>query len=142
MRTYFAYGSNLWEAQMRKRCPECRQLGRARLPGHRWIICTRGYATVVPDPGEAVEGVLYALSPSDEAALDVFEHVPEGWYAKFDLPVETADGRSCPALVYVDTITEEGRPKEEYVARINAGLRDAQLPSDYVTRVIRRFIPE
>lgn len=140
MRIYFAYGSNLWNAQMRARCPESRKIGRASLEGYRWIINTRGYATVLASPGDVVEGVVSEISPEDEKALDGFEGVAKGNYFKVDLPVVHEGGRIL-ALVYIDPITEEGVPREEYIGRINAGLEDAGLPWKYVIRVIRKFVP-
>lgn len=113
MTRYFAHGSIFWNEQMRTRCPHGHRIGPAALHGYRWIITTRGYASVVPSPGGAVEGVLFGLTESDEAAMDRFE-----------------------AVVYIDPITNEGEPNEEYVRRINAGLS-----AGYVERQVRRFIP-
>jgi gamma-glutamylcyclotransferase (GGCT)/AIG2-like uncharacterized protein YtfP len=141
MKSYFAYGSNLWEKQMKQRCPESRKLCRATLHGYRWIITTRGYASVVECKGESVEGVIYQLSESDEAELDRFEGVSNGFYQKAELPIGSGSWEII-ALVYIDPITEEGHPHQEYIARINSGLADAELPESYVNASIRRFIPE
>lgn len=51
MKPYFAYGSNLRDAQMAARCPDSRKIGLARLRGYRWIITTRGYANIVESGG-------------------------------------------------------------------------------------------
>lgn len=140
VRYCFGYGSNMWDEQMRKRCPGSRKAGFGRLRGYRWIISTRGYANVVESAEDEVEGVLFTLSPEDEAALDRFENVAAGSYRKENLPV-WIDGREVTALVYVDPITHEGPPKPEYILRINAGLADAGLSADYVAKQIRKFIP-
>jgi len=139
-RSYFAYGSNLWNEQMVKRCPESRKLGKATLTGYRWIITTRGYASIVKSPGDLVEGVVFEISPVDEAALDQFEGVASGNYFKVNLPVMMIDGDGVTSLVYIDPIMEEGCPKEEYIARINAGVIDAGLGEEYVERYIRKFV--
>jgi gamma-glutamylcyclotransferase len=141
MRYYFGYGSNMWDAQMASRCPESRKIGRACLRNYRWIITSRGYANVVEAPGEEVEGVLFLISEKDEASLDGFEGVATGFYRKVDLPV-SCGGDEVMALVYIDPTTSEGKPKEEYIHRINAGLVDAELSAAYVARHVRRFIPE
>ena len=130
----------MWNAQMARRCPQSRKIGLAVLPGYRWIITSRGYANVVASADELVEGVLFEISPSDEAALDRFEGVHTGMYGKVDLPVRCGE-REQVALVYVDSITAEGPPKPEYIGRINAGLADANLSPAYVARYVRRFIP-
>ena len=140
MRLYFAYGSNMANAQMAQRCPQSKKIGVARLPGYRWIISGRGYATVVQAPQDEVEGVLFEISPSDEAALDRFEGVAAGSYAKAELRVWLGQ-QDKVALAYVDPVTDEGAPRKEYVQRINAGLADAGLSPEYVVRAVRKFIP-
>lgn len=140
-RYYFAYGSNMWLAQMRQRCPKSRLLGPAALPGYRFIINSRGYANIVADAQAEVLGLLYAISDTDETALDGFEGVAQGNYCKALVPVQR-DGETVIALVYIDGIDEEGQPKPEYIKRINAAIADAQLPEAYIIAALRRFVPE
>ena len=140
MKLYFAYGSNLWEDQMLKRCPDCRKLGRADLAGYRWIISPRGYANIVASERDAVEGVLYEISPADEVSLDKYEGVASGCYDKAELPL-SHNGKDLIALIYIDPSLGEGPPKPEYITRINAGLADAGLSPEYVSRYVRKFIP-
>ncbi len=140
MKLYFAYGSNMWDAQMRKRCPESRKIGIARLSGFRWIISTRGYANVVEAKEDEVEGVLFEISESDEQFLDKHEGVADGSYQKVEISV-FHDGKKEVALVYVDPVTAEGAAKQEYIARINAGLSDAHLSEKYVSHHVRKFVP-
>lgn len=140
-RFYFAYGSNMWQAQMRKRCPHSRLLGPAELRGYRWIINTRGYATIVADAPGRVQGLLYAISSGDEATLDECEGVAQGSYRK-EMAQVWQGGAMIAALVYIDPIEAEGQPRPEYIGRINAAIGDAQLPGDYVASVLRSFIPQ
>ncbi len=79
---YFAYGSNLDDAQMRERCANARVLGRATLPNyalvfggfsHRW---GGAVASVVRAKGACVEGLLYELGNVDLRELDRFEGHP------------------------------------------------------------------
>ena len=141
MKPYFAYGSNMWNDQMNRRCPQNKKIGIARLPGYRWIISNRGYANVVKSEEHTVEGVLFEISDTDEAALDGYEGVASGSYAKAEIQVLSGD-KSLPALVYVDPVTTEGTPPAEYVQRINAALADAGLTAEYVDGQVRKFIPE
>ena len=124
---------------MAKRCPQSRKIGIACLAGYRWIISTRGYASIVLSPADEVQGVLFEISESDEDALDGFEGVHSGLYVKKSLAVY-CDGKKELALVYIDPITAQGAPKKEYIHRINAGLADAHLSEVYVARYIRKFI--
>ncbi|CAG8982508.1 hypothetical protein HYALB_00002288 [Hymenoscyphus albidus] len=88
---YFAYGSNLHLTQMSHRCPQSRYLGTGTLPNYKWQINIRGYANIVPSPGDYVKGLCYLLSENDEAALDVNEGVP--WaYEKVWMGVECCAG--------------------------------------------------
>ncbi|KAG0129011.1 hypothetical protein HOY82DRAFT_17584 [Tuber indicum] len=158
---YFAYGSNLWLSQMHRRCPGHKLIGTALLPRHRWHINTRGYANLVPTTTtnnhhhHDTYGVVYTLSESDEAQLDLSEGVPY-WYQRVKHPVKllpsSGDGGDGEGegervledvLVYIDTIrTTDGSPKEEYIHRINNGFRDAVgIPKEWVERYVRKYIP-
>lgn len=140
MKYYFAYGSNLWREQMRGRCPEHRIIGRGSAKGYRWIISTRGYANIVKSGGDEVHGVIYEISESDEGSLDRCEGVDCGAYRKETILVES-EGQRWECLVYVDPVEQEGQPKEEYIERLNKGISDASLPSNYIDFSVRKFIP-
>ncbi|KAH0025465.1 hypothetical protein KCU78_g4719, partial [Aureobasidium melanogenum] len=163
---YFGYGSNLWQHQMRMRCPTSDYLGVARLDNYRWMINDRGYANVVqvkspssiePNYANVVYGLVYSLQPSDEEKLDINEGVPFA-YTKEDLPVsfwakekedEPVDlhkpAKKQDMLVYIsrDHVTDSD-PKHEYIYRMNMGIHDALkegVPDEYVQEVMRKFIP-
>jgi gamma-glutamylcyclotransferase (GGCT)/AIG2-like uncharacterized protein YtfP len=136
---YFAYGSNLWQQQMTERCPEHKKIGTGILGGWRWIITTRGYASIVFSEVDYVLGTVYDLSEADICNLDRFEGVAQGSYRKEMITVNV-DGRDLNCLVYIDMVTEVGKPKEEYIDRINNGIRDAELPNAYVVRYLQPFI--
>jgi hypothetical protein len=72
---------------MAKRCPTSIYMGLAILRDWRWIINARGYANVVPSPGDCVYGLVYELSGEDEEMLDVNEGVPYA-YVKRSMNVE------------------------------------------------------
>ncbi|POR38613.1 Uncharacterized protein TPAR_01186 [Tolypocladium paradoxum] len=79
---YFAYGSNLHIKQMKRRCPNSRYIGRARLADYRWQINERGYANVVAAEGRWVDGLVYEIDETDEAKLDINEGVSKNAYEK------------------------------------------------------------
>jgi len=158
---YFGYGSNLWLHQMSLRCPTSKYIGVARLPKYRWIINSRGYANIVASASsDEVYGLVYSLTPSDEAQLDINESVPDAyakeimraklWVSKVGEPVDVAAGGTGEAaadlLVYIDRHrTVDDAPKQEYIHRMNMGIKDALkrgVPEEYVDQVIRRFIPK
>jgi gamma-glutamylcyclotransferase len=137
---YFAYGSNLWRKQMALRCPEQVFVGTGSLRGWRWIITTRGYASIVRSAEDYVLGSVYELSDSDVLNLDRFEGVAFGDYSKEMILIQMA-GREVFCLVYIDQVVEEGRPKEEYIVRVNYGIDDAGFPDEYISRYLRPFVP-
>ncbi|KAK1833067.1 gamma-glutamylcyclotransferase [Podospora conica] len=160
-KTYLGYGSNLWQDQMARRCPASPFTGVGRLRGYRWIINSRGYANIVPTHADADEvwGLTYELPPADEAQLDINEGVPHA-YEKRTLAVEfwpkgtlpPGDATPPPAstvemLVYIDFKRNSGegnRPRDEYVHRMNRGIRDALregVPQGYVDGVVRGYVP-
>jgi hypothetical protein len=113
---------------MTHRCPEARALGLAQLDGWRFRIMARGFATIVPDPQAHVLGVVWALTPACELALDRYEGVHRGLYAKHEMPI---DGRQT--LVYVASDVEPGAPKPGYLEAIVAAATERAFPADYIT---------
>jgi hypothetical protein len=125
---------------MKKRCPQNKKIGVARLLGYRWIISARGYANVVKSMKDYVEGLIFEISATDEVSLDNYEGVSSGSYYKAELPVLHEEQEKV-ALVYVDPVTAEGIPKAKYIQRINLGLADAKLSDASVTHYVRKYIP-
>ena len=150
---------------MASRCPTSTYHSLGVLHNYTWVIGPRGYANVVSSPSSApsdpsfqssdlyeskVYGLLYTLEPEDEALLDRAEGVPRA-YTKHLLSIEivTPDLESekekeVKALVYVDLKrTGTGVCQEEYVGRMNRGIRDAVekgMPRAYVERVLRKCV--
>ncbi|KAL8956113.1 MAG: hypothetical protein Q9183_006410 [Haloplaca sp. 2 TL-2023] len=147
---------------MSLRCPDSPYIGIARLPKYRWIINARGYANIVEtgNVADVVYGLVYTLTPHDEAQLDVNEGVPtcytketvvvDFWSSENGQKVEISAGSNNGSvkkelLVYIDRKrTKDALPKKEYVHRINMGVRDVVelgVPQSYVDGVVRNFIP-
>ena len=138
---YFGYGSNLSKEQMAIRCPESKYYASGTLSGYSWLINTRGYASIKPSDSDFVLGEIFTLSQQDVDYLDIYESVEEGMYLKSNLSVETSKG-TIDCLVYIASDSTPGIPQEEYIERINLGIKSANLPDDYVQQAIRPFIPE
>jgi gamma-glutamylcyclotransferase len=82
---YFAYGSNLDEAQMRARCPGAQCVGTAVLPDHALVfdghsrLWGGAVANVVPAASARVHGLVYRLEHADLVALDRYEGHPHSY---------------------------------------------------------------
>ena len=140
MPLYFAYGLNMDVAGMAQRCPRAKPLGLARLPRHRLIVNTDGYASVIRDPREEVHGVLWDCSLSDMRVLNKFEELASGLYVKISQPV-IVPGGAKRALIYIGRSGDPGRPKPGYMDAVIAGAKHHGLPETYVTG-LNRFLPE
>lgn len=139
MPLYFAYGANMDEAAMAQRCPGSRVLGTARLPRHRFVITTDGYASIIRDLRMDVHGVLWDLALSDVPALDRFENVSGGLYTKILQPVISTAGPRR-ALVYVGRGAAGGRPRPDYLQPVIEAARRWQLPMGYIAE-LARYLP-
>lgn len=111
---YIAYGSNLNMQQMQMRCPYATALGTAVLDG--WELLFKGsktgsYLTIEEREGGKVPVALWAVTETDEAALDRYEGFPNFYY-KREMRVRykgirSGKYRTVNAFVY---IMHEDRP--------------------------------
>lgn len=66
--------------QMAFRCPDAEVVDTVRLEGYRLAFCMNGggngVATVVPEQGSYVNGILWQISERDEQHLDHYEGFP------------------------------------------------------------------
>src|SRR5690606_24584752 len=76
---YFAYGSNMSTARLRKRMPSCKPIGIATLPGHALRFHKRSLDksgkcnALATSDADAVMGVLFSFDLVERAQLDKAE---------------------------------------------------------------------
>jgi gamma-glutamylcyclotransferase (GGCT)/AIG2-like uncharacterized protein YtfP len=136
MTLYFAYGSNMSRAPMQARCPSAREAGIATLAGYGLIITSDGYASVVPEPGGIVHGLLWRLEPRDLAALNAYESLDTGLYRIATLPVRLG-ARQVSAMVYIARSRTPGLPRPGYLEAVLAAARELDLPPAYIETLAR-----
>lgn len=132
---YFAYGSNMSEPRLRERLGRIgeRLLERRHgvLRDYRLVFDkvasrtpTVGFANVVPDPGAKTEGTLNRVTARGLKILDEIEIVPTH-YVRTDVQVvDSATGRTVPAVAYVghpSMVRPALRPTRDYMAHLFAG---------------------
>lgn len=132
MPLYFAYGSNMDAADMAARCPRSRLMGRGRLAGYRTILMASGLVSVVPDRRMCVHGVLWDVAVGDVAALDRYEDVAHGLYAKKNLPILREPVGAVRALTYVGARADFGAAPSGYLDAVIAAARAHALPGAYI----------
>ncbi len=129
MPLYFAYGANMDVEAMARRCPRSRPIGLARLERHRLAIMREGWLTTVRAPRAMVHGVLWELALADVPALDRFEGLSRGLYAKVVQPV-VAPGGARRAIVYFGANAGPGAVNPDYMAAVLAAARAWSLPAE------------
>ena len=121
---YIAYGSNLDQRQMARRCPTAEVVCSGMLYGHVLV---------------------WKIKPSDERALDLYEGFPH-LYRKENLSV-TMDGGERDIMAYVMTGEREyGVPARSYYETIARGYADAGFDigvlNEAVKESVRRMLDE
>lgn len=129
-RLYFAYGSNMDEAQMAERCQGAILIDKVRLDKYRFIINSRGVASIIPDENSFVEGVVWSLREKHEQELDRYEGVRHNFYLKQEIPVKIKE-IEVPALVYIAVDQTPGQPRPGYLEKILAAAEKFQFCSEY-----------
>jgi AIG2-like family len=121
---------------MARRCPRSRALGLARLERHRLALMREGWLTAVRDPRSVVHGVLWDLALSDVAALDRYEGLSQGLYAKVTQAV-IAERSPKQAIVYFGANAGPGVARPAYLAEVLAAARSWPLPAEGVAALER-----
>lgn len=137
MSRYFAYGSNMFTAQMSERCPGAANPVPAVLADHAWLCNERGVATISPVVGREVHGVVWDVTDEHLDSLDQYEGVAAGRYRRATTTVTTAAGERITAVVYIDNRVEPGPPRPGYLERVLAGASEHQLPTKWLTYLRR-----
>jgi gamma-glutamylcyclotransferase len=136
---YFAYGMNTNPEEMAYRCPRAVALGKATLPGYRLEF--KSFATIVPSPGESVEGVLWTITDTDESALDILEGYPE-FYDKKTVSVEHGN-QSYIAMTYIMGPREQGQaPSNGYYSMVSEGYQSFGLSQQQLLDAKNRSIQD
>lgn len=127
---YFAYGANINIWDMEIRCPNARPVGAFEL--RDWQLELYSHATIQPNPGQSVHGVLWDLTPECEQALDRFE----GWPIYYTKREWTQDGKTFFFYEMVDP--RSGRPHRDYIMGIADGYLHWHLPVQRISDALDR----
>lgn len=108
---YFAYGSNMNLDQMEHRCPDAEVVGRAVLKDYRLVFRggLNGVASILPEQGKEVQGLLWKITSHCEQSLDFYEGYPN-LYGKKEISVQTEKGEVASVTVYIMNEPYQSRP--------------------------------
>lgn len=127
---YFAYGSNLSRARLRKRIGVWTEEHKAILQGFR-LTFAKGYeghadgkANIKPDPSGEVKGVIYLVTENQLSKLDEYGGVSIGVYRREQVNVES-EGKLLSVITYV-MVRElcQLKPSDDYLNLILEGLKE------------------
>ena len=130
---YFAYGSNMDQEQMHKRCPKSTVFGLTSLANFQFFINCRGVASIRPSLGETCHGLLWNISDHDWDALDWYEGVQSNFYRRVTTKIQVDLAKPYPAVdgvltdceIYVARDTAEGEPRHGYLEKVVDGAKQA-----------------
>ncbi len=130
--------------QMKYRCPAAEVVENVRLEDYRLAFRGRapgnGVATVLPEKGSCVEGVLWKITEACEKSLDFYEGFPS-FYRKESIQVKNQDGMEKEVFVYMMNAPHKdvpARPSQFYLDGILEGYKDNQISTDSVMEAVKR----
>lgn len=144
---YFAYGSNMDEKQIQKRCPSAVKVGIGFKEQYQLVFNrkgtrndrTNGVASIEPSSQEiGVYGVIYSLTKEDLQQLDKEEHVPTSYirdvmnilYLEYDNHQLNKKNINCQ--VYLAIREKDTPPDGVYLNQIIVAAKVANLPKRYI----------
>lgn len=139
----FAYGSNIYAGQMKRRCPSAVKGPAVQLRG--WRLTFSGWseswggsvATIEPHPKSEVLGLIWWISEEDLHVLDRYEGHPVV-YARQLVQVLNAKGGKLDVQVYVKPEDFYGPPSLDYLLTIWRGYNENGLPTRSLRQAAER----
>lgn len=142
--SYFAYGSNLLDSEMKRSAPAAKPIGRAYIPSYRLVFdkhsTTRrsDAASITRDSAAMVWGFVYNVDQKGCAEL----RRREGGYSELSVTAflnSVGDEASAPMKVFT-FVSDAACPKAcgpsaEYVDLVLRGGEQRGLPADYILRI-------
>lgn len=139
---YFAYGSNLDQEQMKKRCPSAHLVGKALLKDYKLAFThfsprrQGGAADIIQSKGGSVWGLLYDMPESDLKRLDTYEGFPRR-YRRIEVAVFDEDRTTHTAQAYevVSKRHQHVPPTNSYIKKMIDAAEKFSFPVDYITHL-------
>lgn len=139
---YFGYGSNMLTRRLHARCPSARPRGMHWAIGYQIDLSKRSKdgsekATLVPQEGGTVPGVIFEISESECDALNRAEGYSPDSPAGYQIPdafkVAGPLGKDVSCQTYIASGSEARfRPYDWYLALVIAGALEHSLPNPHI----------
>ena len=140
---YFAFGSNMYPKQMKKRIGTIPYAKRAHLPGYQFLFNKlgsdgTGKGNIVKNDKNVVWGVIFRCNQEAMNKIDDFEGVKHNHYRRKNVDVFTDDEKEFQAITYVandEWVRSNLKPNPEYLKIILDGASHYKLPPEYITEI-------
>ena len=138
-RLFAAYGVGINRAEMAMRCPTAKLLGASTLRNHR--LTFRGahaaaVANIEPAKGYNVPVLVWDITSTDEAALDLYEGFPH-LYEKHQFRLRH-DGKVVDCMAYVmRTDRQLGKPSAFYYSAVLEGYKAAGFDTEILRTAVQ-----
>ena len=128
---YFAFGSNLNQKQMKRRCKDSKYIGCYSLKNYKLVFRNYflggGVADIQKDKNSTVLGAIYKISKKDEKELDVYEDYPKTYIKKYFKIL----GKKV-MFYYMPKKTKHVAPSKRYLNLIIQGYKDCGYKNNYI----------
>ena len=134
---YFAYGSNLYHKQMKKRCRQSIYIKCFILKNYKLFFRNSflggGVADVEKRKNSKVLGALYKITKKDEKKLDIYEDFPNTYVKKY---FKLSGMRVM--FYYMPKKTKYNLPSKRYLNLIIQGYKDCGWDKKILLKKIRK----
>ncbi len=131
MMLYFAFGSNLNQKQMKRRCRDSKYIGCYSLKNYKLVFRNYflggGVADVEKKNNSSVLGAIYKISKKDERELDIYEDFPKTYIKKYFRLL----GKKV-MFYYMPKKTKSIPPSKRYLNLIIQGYKDCGYRNNYI----------
>ena len=128
---YFAFGSNLYQKQMKKRCKDSKYIGCYTLKNYKLVFRNFYYGGGVADvqkrKNSSVLGAIYRISKKDEKKLDLYEDFPKTYIKKYF----KLHGKRV-MFYYMPKKTKHVPPSQRYLNLIIEGYKNCGYRNNYI----------
>lgn len=135
---YFAYGTNMDRERMKNRCSSAKVISWAEISNYKFILNSRGVATIVPVKDSKVYGVVYEIDQKCLESLNIHEGVPD-LYTREKVKVVDNHKNKVEAIVYIATDSVEGQNLRGHLEIILKGAEDNKLPTGYIQELKNKY---
>jgi len=130
---YFAYGSNLYHFQMKRRCKDSVYLKKINLKDFKLTFRSKYRAAdIEPKKNSIVPGGLFEISKSDEKKLDVYEDFPSLYIKHYFYYY----GKRVMTYTMVNKSVFRF-PTERYLNIVKRGYKDCKLDINHLLKALK-----